>query len=151
MRRTGRAAPSLTAQLQETQAAEREAIETVIQQEQSKLVRGFRASSTVALSSIEKDISTHLKTIQREIRTRVREMDAELSEIRDRPRRIILISALTTAVVTAIFSTAPTLWTMWRMGGAEIVTDQTGTYLILPATAQTGWTCRGAPCIKLKE
>gem|GEM_PF-5460142 len=151
MRRAGRATPSLTAQLQETQAAEREALETVMQLEQSKLARGFRASSSAALSSIERDISAHLSTIQREIRTRVQEMDAELNEIRDKPRRIILISALTAAIVTAIFWTAPTLWTMWRMGGAEIVTDQTGTYLILPATAQTGWTCRGIPCIKLKE
>ena len=151
MRRTGRATPSLTAQLHETVERQREEFETATRTELQRLVTGLRQSSSAALSGLESDMQKQLSAIQTELTKRVRAMDAEMSEIRDRPRRIILISALTAAFVTAIFWTGPKLWTIWRLGSVSVQTDPTGTFLILPATAQTGWTCHGIPCVKLED
>lgn len=151
MRKTGRATQSLTAQLHDTVERQRVEFETATRAELQQLVTGLRQSSSAALSGLESDTQKQLSKIQSELSRRVRAMDAEMNEIRDRPRRIILISALTAAVVTAIFWTGPRLWTMWRLGSVSVQTDPSGTFLILPETAQTGWTCHGIPCVKLED
>jgi hypothetical protein len=100
---------------------------------------------------LENDFKDQLSTIHSDLKMRVQAMDWEINEIRDRPRRIILISALTAAIISAIFWSGPRLWTMWRLSGVSVQTDPSGTFLILPPTAQTGWTCHGIPCVKLED
>ena len=151
MRKTGRATQNLTAQLHETVERQREEFETATRTELRKLVTALRQSSSVALSGLENDFKDQLSTIHSDLKMRVQAMDWEINEIRDRPRRIILISALTAAIISAIFWSGPRLWTMWRLSGVSVQTDPSGTFLILPPTAQTGWTCHGIPCVKLED
>ncbi len=151
MKKTGHTTPSLTERLQETATRQREEIEGLIQAELQKLAASLRQSSTDALSGFENDMRTSLAEIQREVTRKTRQMKADLEEIRDHPRRMIFASVLITAVVTALFWSGPRLWMAWRLSPVHVETNSEGRFLILPESAQVGWSCGGASCVKLGE
>ena len=151
MRKTGPATKNLTEQLQETVRRQREEIEAATRDELQTLVSALRQSSSIALDGLKSDILSQLSVIQNEVTTRRKLMNEELAEIRKSPRRMILSSVAIAATITAIFWSGPPLWTMWQLGSVTVQSAENGTFLILPPTAQTGWTCGDNPCVKLKE
>lgn len=151
MNKTGPAAASLTDRLQQSVEKQRQQIEAATQNELEQLVSNLRQSSTDAVNGLKHDLANHLSIIEREVKTRTTEISRDLNAIRHKPKTMIMISVLITALTTAVFWTGPTLWTMWRLQSVTVQKTETGTYLILPMTAETGWRCDNNPCVKLED
>lgn len=151
MRKTGRETQNLTARLQEKTQRQRSDLTELMETELQKLANGLRQSSRAALSGLENDIQTQMSALQQNVRSRKAAIESDLGEIRERPKLWITISAATAALITTLFWAGPTLWMMWRLNGVTVETNKTGTFLILPETAELGWRCGERPCAKLED
>lgn len=161
---TGPARPSLTAQLQERLAREREQIEALTTSELRQLAESLSRSSRDALDAMESST-----------RERIERLRSETDAIARRQRRWPLWTALScTGVAAALFAL---LWvaTSWERselrslieqtaaarstlellhretGGVRVQTAGAGTFLIVPEGTEPGWTCGESACLKLPE
>ena len=161
---TGRARPSLTAQLQERLRQDWAEIEAATLSEHKRLAESLSRSSRAALDAMESST-----------RERIERLRSEMDAIARRQRLWPLWTALSCATVAgALFAL---LWvaTGWerselgsllretaraertltaleaRTGGVVIQRAPNGTFVIVPEGTEPGWTCGESACLKLPE
>ena len=151
MNKTGPESANLSARLRETATRQRQEYEKAMHNELATLTRNLSETSSAALTGFAKDTLTELEAMKAELRIRRNAMASEMNELRDSPLRIILITATLTALINGLIWTAPDLVMRWRLASPGLAISNNGTFLILPETAQPGWTCGEKPCVRLGD
>ncbi|MEP1695038.1 MAG: hypothetical protein ABJJ69_00735, partial [Paracoccaceae bacterium] len=97
------------------------------------------------------DFQHQLLRIQNDINAKDQLLKTQLRRISDNPKRMILTTTIIGAMTAALMMVAPEIWMIWRLQSVTVAQTENGTFLILPKSAEQGWTCGTRPCVKLED